>query len=109
MSGLTLSPAERDLFRIVMAVRQLMEGRSNAVGTVTLQAGATSTTVAAPTCGPSSAIFLFPQTANAAAALATTYVAPSSTPPLNPAPGSFVITHANNAQADRTFWYVALG
>jgi hypothetical protein len=23
--------------------------------------------------------------------------------------GSFVVTHANNAQADRTFMYVALG
>ena len=38
MAGLTLSPSERDLIRIVMAVRQLMEGRSNAVGQVTLAA-----------------------------------------------------------------------
>src|SRR5262245_4146666 len=109
MTALTLSPAERDLFRIVMAVRQLTEGRSNAVGTVTLSPGAASTTVSAPNCARTSAIFLFPQTANAAAALATTWVQPSATPPINPAAGQFVISHANNAQTDRTFWYVALG
>ena len=40
MSGPTLSAEERDLARIVRAVRQLAEGRSNAVGTFTLTAGA---------------------------------------------------------------------
>jgi hypothetical protein len=39
-----------------------------------------------------------PMTANAAAALATTYIVPAK--------GQFVITHANNAQADKTFRYV---
>src|SRR5262249_56849472 len=59
MSGLTLSPAEQDTFRIVMAVRQLMEGRSNATGAFTLATSpATSTLVAAPTCGTGSIILL---------------------------------------------------
>jgi len=101
MSGLTLSPAERDLFRIVMAVRQLMEGRSNAVGTFTLAASATSTAVAAPTCAVGSVVLLMPKTANAAAALATTFVTPAN--------ASFVVTHASAPTTDRTFGFVALG
>ena len=104
MSGITLSPQERDLFKIVFAVRQLMEGRSNAVGSVTLAAGATTTTVAAPTCAAGSAVFLFPKTANAAAALTTTYVLAA-----NVIASQFTVTHANAATTDRTFWWVALG
>ena len=101
MSGLTLSPAERDLFRIVAAVRQLMEGRSNAVGTFTLATAATATTVSAPTCAATSIVLLMPKTANAAAALATTFV--------TPAKAAFVVTHLSAATTDRTFGFVALG
>jgi hypothetical protein len=105
MSGLTLSPAEKDIFRIVMAVRQLMEGRSNATGTFTLAvAPATSTAVAAPACGAASVILLMPQTANAAAALAGTFVLAA-----NVTKGQFVVSHAASPQTDRTFGYVALG
>ena len=103
MSGLTLSPAERDLFRIVTAVRQLMEGRSNASGVFTLAvAPATSTVVAAPNCGAGSVVVLSPRTANAAAAVAGTFVSAA-------AAGSFTVQHASSAQSDRTFGYVALG
>ncbi len=104
MPGLTLSPAERDLYKSVMAVRQLTEGRSNATGTVTLTANAATTTVSAPNCGPGSAVFLFPQTANAAAAVATTFVLVT-----NVTAAQFIVSHANNAQTDKTFWWVALG
>ena len=105
MAGLTLSPSERDLIRIVMAVRQLMEGRSNAVGTVTLASGpATATTVSAPNCGPGSKVFLFPASASAAAAAATTYVLPG-----NVTSGQFIVSHAAGPPNDRTFFWVALG
>jgi hypothetical protein len=105
MSGLTLSPAEKDTFRIVMAVRQLIEGRSNATGTFTLATSpATSTVVAAPTCGAGSIILLMPQTANSAAALAATFVAAA-----NVTKGQFIVTHSTSSQTDRTFGYVALG
>jgi len=36
MSGIAISPQEKDVFKIVFAIRQLMEGRSNATGSVTL-------------------------------------------------------------------------
>ena len=69
MSGPTLSAEERDPARIVRAVRQLAEGRSNAVGAFTLTAGAASTVVTAPTCGAGSSVLVFLKTANAAAEL----------------------------------------
>jgi hypothetical protein len=104
MSGIVLAPAEQDLVRIVFAVRQLMEGRSNATGTLTLAAGTTSTNVAAANCGAGSIVLLAPQSANAAAAMVTTYVAPA-----NVSAGQFVVSHANAASTDRTFGFVCLG
>jgi hypothetical protein len=104
MSALQLSPSETQLYRVVNAVRQLMQGRSNAAGTVTLAPGAASTTVSAPNCAPSAQVFLFPRTAHAAAELAAggCYVSAVGS-------GTFTLTHANNAQADRTFSYVCFG
>lgn len=101
-SGISLSLSERDPLRQNHAIRQLMEGRSNAVGTVTLTANAASTVVTAVNCGPNSAVFLFPTTANAAAIVAATYVG-------TVAPGTFTVTHTNDANADKTFFYVCLG
>lgn len=91
-------------FRIVTAIRDLFEGRSNAVGEVTLQASATTTTVNTLTNGADSKIMLMPKTANASAEFGngTIYVSSVSQ-------GSFVITHANNAQTDREFFWTALG
>jgi hypothetical protein len=104
MSGPTLSAEERDLARIVRAVRQLTEGRSNAVGSFTLAAGAASTVVTAPTCGAGASVLVFARTANAAAELGngTMFIG-------TVANGSFTVSHANNAQADRIFMYAALG
>jgi hypothetical protein len=92
---------EKDLSKFALSLQQLAAGRSNATGSVTLTPGATSTVVKAPNCAPQSAVFLFQKTANAAAALATTV----------PTAGNqqFTITHPNNAQTDRTFWFVCLG
>ncbi len=104
MSALQLSPSETQLYRIVNAVRQLTQGRSNAAGSVTLAASAATTTVSAPNCAPGSQVFLFPRTAHAAAELAAGGCFISAV-----ATGQFTITHANNAQADRTFAYVCLG
>jgi hypothetical protein len=89
-----------------IAVNQALKGKINSVGTVTLTANAASTTVTNPLVGDSGCvILLFPQTANAAAALATTYIATAGYTRST----SFVITHANNAQVDKTFSYVILG
>jgi hypothetical protein len=102
MAGSVPSLSERDPFRIVQAINELFQGRSNATGTCTLTANATTTTVSAENCGDESIILLSPKTANAANAVATTYVS-------NVTNGAFTLTHANNAQTDKVFGYVAIG
>ena len=104
MSAPQLSPSETQPYRLVNAIRQLMQGRSNAAGSATLAAGAATTTVTAPNCAPGSQVFLFPKTAHAAAELAAGGFYVSAV-----ASGAFTLTHANNSQTDRTFSYVCLG
>lgn len=102
MSGFSVSIQEKDLSKFALAIQQLYAGRSNAGGSVTLAAGATSTVVTAENCAPQSHVFLFPKTANAAAGIATTFINAVGKQ-------SFTISHANNAQTDRSFFYVCLG
>lgn len=102
MSGFSVSTDETDLAQFATAIQELYAGRSNAAGSVTLAAGATSTVVSAINCAPGSKVFLFPTTANGAAALATTYRSAIGKQ-------TFTLSHANNAQTDRTFDYVAIG
>lgn len=86
------------------AVRQIIDGRGNYTGTVTLTAGAASTAVPRTNANENAIVLLFPMTANAAAALTTTYVAQASITKTG-----FSVTHANNAQTDRTFAYAMVG
>lgn len=106
MAGNVVHLQEKSLPRICQAIRDLFEGRSNAVGSVTLTASTASTVVTARNCGADSKVFLFPRTANAAAELGagTAYITAA-----NIERGQFTITHANNAQVDRTFSWVAIG
>jgi hypothetical protein len=102
MSGYGVSTSEKDPMAFAVAIQSLFNGRTNAAGIVTLTPGATSTVVPAPNCSAQCGIWLFQKTANAAAALATTYISAVGKQ-------QFTISHANNAQADRTFFWVALG
>ena len=104
MSGNFIAAGERDITRIVTAIRDLFMGRSNAMGEFTLTANAATTVVTAVNCGDQSVINLTPRTANAAAALTTTYITAANT-----RPGQFTVNHANNAQADKTFAYSIQG
>lgn len=87
---------------IAETVNKIMSGRANNAGTLTITANAATTTVIDPAFESSMVPVLMPTTANAAAALANVYVS-------SRAKGSFVLTHANNAQVDRTFLYVRWG
>lgn len=102
MKELHISATLRDM---VSAVNQLIRGRSNAIGRVTLTANTTTTTITGELVNENAEIFLTPRTANAAAALGTTYASISRIAGVN----TVTITHANNAQTDRTFGYVILG
>lgn len=104
MSGVIPHIAERDPVRQNQAIRDLFAGRSNAVGTVTLRANQSTTTVTAINCGAGSRVFLMPTTANASAEFGNGTIRISSV-----GQGTFTITHANNANADKTFFWVALG
>jgi hypothetical protein len=94
---------QADTKEIVRYLYNMLRGKLNVTGSVTLTANAASTTVNAPNIGPDSVILFSPTTANAAAALTGMYISAQT------AETSFVITHANNAQADKTFGYVILG
>lgn len=104
MTAYVVQTNETDLTKHAFGQQQLAAGRSNAVGSVTLRTSNTTTTVTATNCGSGSKVFLSPTTANAAAEIGngTIYVSTVSA-------GSFVLTHASNSQADRTFGFVCLG
>lgn len=88
--------------KLAYAVNSLREGKINATGSVTLSAGTTTTVLSDANINPSSCIPLSPLTANAAAAIGTTYFSAQGSE-------TATITHANNAQTDRTFRYAVLG
>ena len=96
--------SETDPKKIVLAIQQLAAGRSNAVGTVTLTANASTSTVTDNNCSVGSVPILVPTTANAAAEIGngTMYIS-------NVSDKSFTVTHANNAQVDRSFLYALHG
>lgn len=100
-----LPPNGSTLREAVTAINELARGRSNAVDTVTLTAGATVTTYTGPNVNENGQAFLFPQTANAAAAMATTYATISRVAGVN----TVTITHANAGSTDRTFAIAVIG
>jgi hypothetical protein len=87
-------------------LQQIRSGKLEVVGELTLTAGAASTAVTDIRVSPQSVIVWHPRTANAAAELAagTMYITDA-----NMGSGSMVVTHANNAQVDRTFRFAVLG
>lgn len=97
-----LPPGGGSQRQIADAVNQIVAGRLDSYGSVTLTPSTTTTTVTNAAVGEDSVIVLMPKTANAAAALATTFVSVR----IN---GSFTLTHANNAQTDREFGYGWIG
>lgn len=90
--------------RLADAVNQLADGRSNGFGSVTLTANQATTAVTDRRVGTDSVITLMPTTSNAAAEIGngTLYIGTVTAE-------SFTITHANNAQTDRTFTYAITG
>lgn len=90
------------VWALSQAVNQILKGRTNNVGDVTLTANSATTTLLNPLITPDSHISLRALTANAAAALGGLYVSAR-------AAGTATLTHANNAQVDKTFTYTIHG
>lgn len=99
-----LAPEGGQPREVASVVNQIIRGGSNANGTVTLTPGAATTVVDKVGMGDQATILFSPMTANAALeqAAGTMFVSAIG-------PETFTITHANNAQADRTFRYLAIG
>lgn len=88
---------------IATALNGAMQGHINCGKTVTLVANAASTTVVDARINLLTAVLACPLTADAAAEIG------AGTMYFTPAVGQVVITHANNAQADRTFNLAMIG
>lgn len=89
---------------LVDAVIQLVEGRHNAFGEFTLTPNAATTTVSHPNCSKDCEPQFSARTASAAAEIGNGTIWISSVEQ-----GSFSVTHANSAVADRTFGYLVSG
>lgn len=96
---LSISASSRE---ITERVNRLIQGKMNAVTTVTLTAGATTTTLTDARIGAQTYIGFSPTTANAAAALTNLYVSAKAT-------GSATLTHSNTGTTDRTFDVLLIG
>lgn len=91
---------ENFLKKIVLVVNNLMNGKSNNTGELTLSAGATSTVVSNNLVNENSVIVPVAQTTNAAIATGIRIVAGDK---------QFTIYHNNTAATDRTFKYAVIG
>lgn len=107
-SFLHLPPAPRDpsARRLWEVLAQVRRGKMDAVTELTLTANAATSTLAWKGLSPQSVVLFDPKTANAAAELAagTMYVLTA-----NRGNDTWTVTHANNAQADRTFQVAIIG
>ena len=83
-------------------VNAASDGRSNAIGSLTLTASTTTTATTDRRVATDAVILLTPTTATAATASATTFVSAVTAE-------SFTLTQANDAQTDRDFDYAIIG
>ena len=102
--GPSQTPLKNWLDHARQVANNMMRGKTNNFGSVTLTANAASSTLSDPNIGGSSVVLLSPTTANAAAEIGNGTIYFSA-----PGNQSVVINHANNAQVDRTFNYVIVG
>lgn len=99
-------PLNPELRRQYEVLQQMRSGKLECVGELTLTAGAASTVITDIRISPQSVIVWHPRTANAAAEMAagTMYITDA-----NMGSGTATVTHANNAQVDRTFRLAIIG
>lgn len=97
-----LIPQTASTLQIATTTNELLKGRANNVGEVTLDANVTTTTLSDIRIKQTMTAVLIPRTANAAAAMTNVYISAV-------ADGSITLTHANTATTDRTFDYVLHG
>jgi hypothetical protein len=92
--------------QLATVLDRINKGKFNATVDFTITANASTSTIVDQRIAPTSAIILDPMTANAAQCLASgnCYILGSDR-----SNGSAIMTHANNAQTDRTFRVLIIG
>ena len=88
------------LLKMADVVNNILQGKLNNNGVVTLAANSATTTLTDARIGPNSTISLMPTTANAVAE--NVYFSTFAN-------GSCVLNHTNNAQTDRAYSYTVIG
>lgn len=101
---LTTTPPS-PLALICQYINQLLNGESNAIGTITLTNGGTTTTLQNNLLTTQSVIFFSPQTAHASTVTGIWYDPTSITVPIGGVGGSITINHSSVSQSDLTFGY----
>ena len=92
------------LRKVSLAVNNILRGKTNNTGSVTLTESVGTTTLTDIRIGINSVVVLQPTTANASAEIGAGTIYFN-----DPGDGTVVINHANNAQTDRTFKYAVIG
>ncbi len=97
---------EQNILKVAFAINQLIRGRGNNIGTMTLKENVTTTTITPDkrVMNSSATVLPIPRTANASAEWAGGAMYLSEVTKT-----TFTFTHANNSQTDRTFDYVIIG
>jgi hypothetical protein len=95
-----------ELFEIVVALNELLEGNLNSTGTVTLTASSATTTLKDRRIGADSVINFMPTTANASAALndGSFYISARAA-----TKGQCTLNHTSNSNTDKTLEYTVIG
>jgi hypothetical protein len=88
--------------QVEITVNEVLKGRGNNVGSVTLAPSVTTTTISDIRIKQTMTAVLISRTANAAAAMTNVYISAV-------ADGSITLTHTSTATADRTFDYILHG
>jgi len=98
-----LNPAGANEREISEVTNNILNGKTNNTGTVTLNvSSATTTTISDERIGFNSVILLMPTTANAASSLTNVYVSARTQ-------GTATLTHSANTNTDKTYSYIIVG
>ena len=98
----SVPPGGADARTTANVIRNLVDGKSNNTGSITLTANATTSTLTDQRVGANSVIVLMPKSATAASAMTSLFVSARGT-------GTATLTHDSNAATDRQFEYVIIG
>lgn len=97
-----LPPAGGDQRAVAEIINNMMDGKTNNTGEITLTSSTTSTTLYDARLSANSTIIMTPMTLNAAKEFGTCYISSRSN-------GSAVISHQNTGHSDLLYTYAIVG